>query len=966
MATTSDQDARTAARWTDFELRFFIGADRALTDLSTLSVGENYDPDASTTLSSDIDFSDDSIPVASTTGFDKGFIVIHPNGTGESYELITYDSKTSTTFDDIRRFYSEPEGSMHSSGATVSEWREVTTNIIGTLGLEISQDDEIGDWTVSLNGTGYDSTLFQPGRAFLALVRYRPSSGSMSSWTDWGIMFIGYLQDIEVTGTWKQDNPWTAKVEGLSYYANSGSLGSGVSYGLEDIADGKTVTVSSYLTEVYQEQDALEFIGTPDLNGDKIVDGDMATLWISDGEPAPTIETTMASYGCINEVYVRPEPWMPDDLQWIEIHHRPGDPDGIWMDRLTVCTSTTVWQETNWDPAAWVPVNNHLGLGGLRMTQVGDNDSFIILTSNKPAFLAYFPNCQVEVVDWRGLQKGTFTLNPDGDLICLRWNGCDTYDVIWYDNGRSSWNLYDFVGGGSYYYSLPGTNYSGWTGAMITLPPAGHSFRHDPTGNKASPQTIAYFEEDEDHPTPGYTITGEPEWAYVDLGTIGITLSAQLAIGVTTEATFGDSGTLGLTDGPGYVKIDSEIIKYDAIDRINNKITGLTRGQEGTSDATHPADSVVYQYENGAETNNHLVTSIMWRRKPVFTTTYAPLPQKGWIVPTHFDVYVSIYDTGFPTPDDAEWDDGLGSGGWEDWWDRVASVRNYGQTMWQITNLEALRARTVMITFMGMTDGGRVKLNEFNIYALTGSITTDGEVDGDWESGYSGAIISDVLQTWLSVPEANIDLLCDGMQVYTLDVSRDRISSVLSDICKSSATVVRFMLDNTIEYDWDPLYPLGSWPDVYFEWDRDSAREIRYNMQSKNKVAQVVLNVSARAIEESFSVSFPLTALALGEIMEINEELLITTEDEARVFAEAIYRKESMADTVTIVPVGIAEWAYPGQRHTVTYEFDEAGTYLEGQNVVVTNVSHTITLGDEYGDGKMWRTEIEARRVEYA
>ena len=966
MTATADQIARTEAKWTDFELRFFVGADRALTDLSTLAVGQNYDPDNTTTLSADIDFSDDSIPVVSTSGFDKGFIVIHPYAAGESYELVVYESTTSTTFDDITRFYRDTEGSMHSSGATVSEWREVTENILGDISLNITQSDEIGDWSVDLAGIGYDSTLFQPGRAFLAMVRYRPNAGSMSSWTDWGIMFIGYLQDIAVTGTWKQDNPWTAKVESLAYYAKNGEVGSGVNYGLEEIASGKTVTVSSYLTEVYQEEDSGEFLGTPDLNGDKLVDDDMSTLWISDGEPAPTVETAMASVGCVNEVYVRSEPWMPDDLQWIEIHHNPGDPNGIWMDRLAVCTSTTVWKETNWDPVGWVPANNHLGLGGLRLTPVGDDgDSFIIITNNKPAFMAYFPQCQVNVVDWRAHERGTFTLNPEGDLIALRWNGVDTYGVVWYDNGRADWALYDFVGAGSYYYALNGTNYSGWTGDMLTLPPVGHSFRRSPTGQKSSPGRATDWKQDEDHPTPGFFISGEPEWAYVDLGTLGITLSAQLTAGYDVEATFGDSGTLGLKDGPAYVLIDTEGIRYESIDRINNKIVDLTRAIIG-SDVTHPAGSTVKQYEDGAGTENHLVTSVMWRRRPIMTTVYDPLIQKAWNVPKHFDVYISIYDSGFPLPTDEEWNDGIGSGGWEDWWDRIASVRNYGQTMWQITNLEALRARVVMIACMGMVDGGRVKLNEFNIFGPYGTISTDGTVDGDWETGYSGEIVSDILQTWLSVPEANIDLLCDGMQVYTMDVVRGKLSAALADICSSSGTVVRFLLDNTVEYDWDPLYPLGSWPSVHFAWGRDSAREIRYNMVAKNRVAQVILNVTAKAIEESFTVAFPMEALPLGEVLELNEDLLITTEDDARVFAEAIYRKESMADTVTIVPVGIAEWVYPGQRHTVDFELDDAGTFLTGQNVVVTDVSHTINMGDEHGEGKLWNTEIQARRVEYA
>jgi len=926
----------------------------------SLTAGGTYDPSASTVTTAKIDaWEYGTIYVSSTSGFTTGFIVVHPYTSNQAYEVIAYSGKTSTTFTGLTRYEPIAAKRVHSSGSTVSEWMDVTEYLVDTMTLDMHQDDEVSDWKVQIKGHSYSSSLFLPDRAFLCMWRFRPNSGSMSSWTNWLVAYIGFLQDINVDGDWQEGNMWSASVVSLGYYVDRTDIESGITYGKIDLAEGKTVEVSSYLEDAYQEADSGEFTGDPDLDGPMAVDADLSTLWISDGEPSPTVETPIASAGNINEVYLRSETFMPDGLQWIELFWKSGQgmaPAGFGG--CALCTSTTTWKWANWDPDGRVPLDNYLDLPQTPCIEIGDT-WFGIFTNDKAAFMSYFPQCDADVYDWRAFEVGTFTLDPTGDLLALRWWGVNTWDIVWWDGGRASWALYDFTGGGSHYYALGGTNYSGWTGSMITTPPVGHSFRSNPTGNKGG--TTAFYKQNEDHPTPGYYITGEPEYIIIDLGTLGISLSAALAQGYTVKAEL--TGTLGLTEGVGYVSIDTggtaEVVRYTTIDRINNEILGLTRGQEGTSDIAHSAGAQVDQYEGGAATDRHLIQTLRWKRRPVLISGV-------YDVPYHFDVYSTIYDSGFPKPDEDAWDDGLGSGGWEDYFDRLASVRYYKSTSWQKTLTTPLRAKKVMIATKKMRAGGRVKFNSINIFGPSSYVYTAGAETGYVDTGWSSGIISHLLQTWLTIDKANIDTIAYGRQVYKLDVTRDRVSRAIRDLCGSAGTVVRYKLDNTIDLDWNTLLGMGGWPEVHFYWTRTNARSIKFGRKTQTNVAQVIVRLTNPEEEEFFEAAYPGTAFTIGEIVEHTDTLLVGDGDDAATIAEMIFHSRRLADTVDLVPVGIAEWILPGQRHVVTFDVDLDDTYVQSANVVVIGVTHNIRFGDAYGNGKQWTTDLTTRRVEYA
>ena len=95
---TSDEISRTEAPTFDFEMKFYVGGPYALANLHAITAGSGYTATVSTTTTADVDEDSTTIPVVSTSGFTTGFVVIHPEDTGELYEVIGYGGTTSTTF----------------------------------------------------------------------------------------------------------------------------------------------------------------------------------------------------------------------------------------------------------------------------------------------------------------------------------------------------------------------------------------------------------------------------------------------------------------------------------------------------------------------------------------------------------------------------------------------------------------------------------------------------------------------------------------------------------------------------------------------------------------------------------------------------------------------------------------------------------------------------------------------------
>ena len=143
-------------------MQFFVGGAYELANLDGITAGASYDATPSTTLSSDIDKDDDSIPVASTTGFPSaGAIVVWPSESYERYEIIHYGSKTGSTFDE---FVAQCRDGGLRLAVAVSRWQdrqrpphwpvELADDLLEPLLLQGQAPErlrlDVGDWPLFL------------------------------------------------------------------------------------------------------------------------------------------------------------------------------------------------------------------------------------------------------------------------------------------------------------------------------------------------------------------------------------------------------------------------------------------------------------------------------------------------------------------------------------------------------------------------------------------------------------------------------------------------------------------------------------------------------------------------------------------------------------------------------------------------------------------------------------------------
>jgi len=988
---TSDQIYRTEAARTDFEVRIWVGGKRDVIDRENIATGQSFTPTVSTTLTSNVTSTSTSVPVKSTAAFSAGGLVIHPHGEKEAFEFIEYSGKSGGAFTGLFRTYRDTGDTdiiwgKHEVGATVSEFYEITGRCT-RLSVDWSEDGGAAIWRVKLGGFNYDSFLLDNDNCVVAELIQRPYTADpgigdpYDAWTPWSLWWLGYIKQANLKDAGDRLREWDAEIEGISQYA-AATESPPRHYGKNDLAEGKSITVSSYLADPYLEKDAGEFIGYPSLDGDQVNDGDLGTLWMSDGEPALTIEQIYNSVS-INEVLLRPrEGYSEREHQWIEIVFKREDGGTEKLKWWSLCTKATTFQQQSWRPIIdqdeetgvieygppqtyYTPYNNFLPLKGDGGINTGAGD-FVVLTFNKAKFMEKYPDVQENrVYDIRGWQQGTFSLDTTGDFLLLKNLGVTTRSNVWWSDGNGDWESIAP-------YMTNDNEPPYWTGAMMPVPPRGHSFRRSPAGNapnisgSSQKDNLSYWVQDEKDPTPGTHTSGEPEWLSVDIGTMGITLEEDVAIG-ETNTIYLSKQPLGLNIPQDeydirYVLINSEIIGYNFVDNDNNTLGGLRRGQGGTSAAAHPAESIVKALDSvsGTATENHKVSAVSWRRRDVRMASGLP------IVPQAFEVYTSWYADPI-YPDDEAWNEPEGLGGWEDYWIKRHAVGQWKNTSWIGGISDEQRVRHVLILFRKMTDGGRVKINQFHVWAAQVDLIevppeADEELRDLVDVNYSAAVIFDILNRDIDLAPSLFTAVDDGRPFVELQTTNSRSLQIIKDICRRTGTSVVFNLDETVEHRYHPLYPLADLETLEITWDRDNTRRISLSRPFRHNVSQAVIKAHESTEEESFEARYPKNPLEYGSRVEL-EDWVLTDPNDAALMAEYTFKQRNAPLSATLIPVGPAEWVKPGQRHAINWILDDRGELLKNRNFVVTSVRWELNFGGGDPAAKDWRTSITLKEL---
>jgi hypothetical protein len=912
----------------DYELRFFVGPRVDYVDLTEFSFGGAFDTSVETTLAADMDYTDGTVDLVDASGFRaSGAVLIEANAAGEVDEFITYESKSINTLSGVKRDFSATgQQGVHTIGATVKQWIDVTSYITG-CSLGWSRQGNVIVWEANLPGQNYNRSYFQRDNTIMAQVRFSPA-GESGGWTDWVVLFFGSITNKNVRDDYKQGGEFTLKVEGPQAYLRSKSIDSH-RFGRNNLAENRPVTVSSTLLDVRQEADSGEFTGAPSVEGANLVDGNLSTLWISQTVPDVTQESrpTGSFYARISEIYPRHLiGYNHADYQWFEIVIGDyAEELGIDYNSLFRYFFTSL---TGWPGIELMRTDT----GGVK---AGD---IVLVCSNRKKFEEAFATAKYhKIIDAR---RQLF--NTNGDWMAL------ARSVSWhqYDTGWGT-HCNDAVvfGSASYPVDWPDPGVAGedprWSGAAIPLPDYGHSLRRSPTMTTDT-GTAADWIEDE-YPLPGRHESANGEWASVELPAMTATLAAQLDAGYTTDAEL--TNLDGLTES-GRVQIDIEWIDYASLDRANNKIVGLTRGVGDTTDATHAASTPVYQVENGVATNTLRISSVAWRRRTVYNSTTLVVPEDFsiWVTEEESPNYPS---TGLPGSE----------------WTRVAVAHAWTDTEF-VQQFSPVRARHVMVFIREMSDGGRAKLNEFDVYE---AVTTISDDENTAEYSDTGAIVKHVLKTHVGL-DANKLTINDVVPFLNWTTAKSNVLALLDDLGKKTSCALVCELDGSLTWEHDPLYPLYTLPDIAIEFGRNTAIQVSPQWSHGRETAQIIVHARDAESSRQFTGQYPPSPATIGDT-QVVEDVIAGSAREAQFLAEIMYRQARSALQLTVEASGTGEdpsglpLLRPGSRVTLDWELDQTGEEFHGRNFIITGAHVNAEFGKPGEDGKKWDVSFQAQEL---
>lgn len=961
--TLDSQRLRAEAADFDYECRFFVGGKYSLANLDALVTGDTYDPEVATNLDGDVVYDDTTITVDSTAGFTTGVILIAPVGDDEFYELVSYTGTTATEFTGCVRGDIEAKGwyvGEHSDGADVTEWFEITDRVRGADIVYELRGQDIS-WSATLTGQNWNSELMDNDISVLGMLRLRPKDGVATEWTEWGVWFVGFIGDGSVPDDHTQARRFELLIQPISQYVGQTDIPA-IQIGKVDLAESKSVTTSSDLEDPYLEANTGEYLGYPDLSGSNAVDSDINTLWISQAAPSPSVPSASDAWALVNEFYIKPPPGeSPKDMQWFEVYHKGNNPLALANFRIAHCN--TKWTDANGEEPD--PKARYLAVRKAGNVKLRGEGGWVVFCYNRAKFNEYFDSSGAAyVIEFNRISQATehfddgktydFHLDPDGDLLAVVGVNGQLASITWWSNPLHPTLIKQSLRS---YKGDPGGKDSAWTGEILKtddghLAP-GRSWRRYPDGAGGIPGNASNWRVDS-NPSPGRHAEGGPEWMMIDLGMMDIHLDGELASGETGDAPL--TATLGLT-ATGYVQINAEIIAYATRDDVDDELVTLTRGQFGTTPATHPDASLVKQYNADDEQSYdlHLVSGCSWKRKRVLDGSGDP------IVPSKFEIYTTIYNSPV-NPGDNSWNNGPGKNGWEDYWNRMAVCRwGFNKTEWQGTWPDQ-RVRHILMVLTDMSDSGRAKINEFNVWAATmESLDSSGE--GAIDGSRTGGIVKHILVDHFGLDEDRFVMTDKGGQFESLSIARGRAGGTLNDVCRRTGGVVNYQLDGQVEHRYHPMYPIAHLPLVHICWDRDNAREITLANPFRHNVSQVVLRARNPVSDDLYEVRYPPDDLELGSEM-IVDDMILGSQVEAEAMAEFIFAESNGPYELDIVPVGPADFVRPGQRHTVSWVLDEEAVAFEDHNFIVVSVNWYLSFGSGREE-KSWDTTVLLRELRF-
>lgn len=998
MALTADQTARLSAGAIDYEYKIYAGGPRSATIEQDVDEGQPYTATASTTLASAWDGVSTTISLTDASAFPSagGFYAayVYTGGLHYAAKFVAYTGKSGNDLtgctladqwglpvtDEVTA--GPPTGGLgHPAGQTVSAWAEITAKVTG-LDFGERAEGSLGRWEAALSGIDYDHGLLAQNRTILAMIRWSPAPSEASGWSDWEVLFLGYVARATTTDDYHEAAAWTATVRGIDLYLENTDAPA-KSYGRANLALGASTTGSTARSASAGIGHDGEIVGLPDLDTDQATDESLSTLFCADTAPSRSAGTAPLSggYPFIGEVG-----WGPTgsgaDGAYVVIWARAEAQASHW-DLQTHITATATGATlaaniTAGSPASGgnLTVNNTAGLdeqqgtikidseeinytlrvnGQLQNIERGANGTTADSHSAGAAITAA-ANLNTKDVD------GLPTIPTQGRMIWCRkrealesWANLSGLDVVEWrtvqgthqtgeklDSLRQAGDKLRIRG-----ENAPGAAYqtrhtvswgtaaeSGWpTGAIGYGQALICTDLSDPS-NGANWQII-------DAPSPGRNASATyTAHIAAEVPAFAITLASTLS-GGETEIPITPTAA-GLTQSGGTIQLDAEQITYTGIEYVSGntyRLTGCSAVATG-----HSAGITVYQVEDGTAHTMERIGRIAWRRRLVLDSAGAP------IVPQAFIIWTSTLTS--PTyPDDTT----PATVTWRADWERVATVEDWSRADWSTPDAWAgARAKHVLMVCEAMSNGGRFLLNELEFFR---SADTD---PSETAPDTAGGVVTEILEGF-GLAATQMDAASVGPIATRLVTARTRIWSLFGELADLTGGRFQILRDNKATWRRHPDHPLGGLPDIVAAFTRSNARRARVTHAQRNRYSQVILAARNPITQESYTATYPNTAHALGEPLEI-ERTFYGGAQEAGYLAEMIFRQANRQSTVEIVPRGHADGLRLWDRVTLTWDLDRGNLLYSGRNFLIVGI--TLGLGHPLGEGKRADWGITLREYE--
>jgi len=797
-------------------------------------------------------------------------------------------------------------------------WTELTDRISYASRVTQTWRGSSITWQAELSGWNYDDTLLETGLTVLCFRRiWRPTGTTTApaGWQSWSVAYIGEIVDKVNKDDYRHGQEWSRTIVGHDHLLSTRNAPR-LEAGKLQATEGASVSGTVELATPEDERDTGEFVGgRASVALSNLVDGNLNTVYVSSTIPSGTSVAWPNPYWdgftIITEVFFKPYAgWSVDRAWWVEVFNARSNDNSndIGFRCATYSGGTYTYY-------------NDFEIGRGRLWPKLETGQCGLFVGNRTAFdqLNGSDNIGAQwIVDIS--EFGDYHLSDDA---CVVAGG---YIIAWAPGGAS--RDYVFDSGSGYTYE--------WHGATLnsTSCGTGQSFAN-PTGGGFTVNA---------YPHPGANGTG--------VGPIHLKVLLNENVCLTLDEVTSASTSIRLDNYLGWVQPASSYKRGSILGKVFRWTSRDASGLHGVTwesapSSPIPAGTRCYPYENSiAQTGLPITATHLVRRK-------LPTVQ-------NYRVYWSPYDARPYT--DAGWQTDY----YDHYHDQQGNTQNLrlSDTCSDGTN-NYLWVRTILYLIDGMTDGGRVKLNEIeaDVDQLAMDVTATDLLDG----GNSYSLAAYLFSDWCGLDPSDIVDATNGgrhlMGEHALAITP--VSRVFDDLAQATGCLAYYRMQGGVYWIEDPWWPLkANATSAQYAFDTTAIRGQVELIKLPSDTEYIVLNgVSVEGGAHSIRAVYPtpydtVEPPAWAITQEIGDRI-VARDSDAKLVAQMEWEKLVIgSQTCRFAVAGVGEWCHPATRVTLTWDLDGDGT-AETSTWLIEQVTTTM---EATAQDHSYETVLQMRR----